>query len=152
MQIEYRTANLVDIPFLARLRSEGWGEAEYWMPRITGYMNSVHHPQKALMPRVVYVAIENEMIIGFIAGHLTQRLDCEGELEWIDVTLARRRKGIATELVRLLAKWFAQQSAKKVCVDPGNDDARKFYAALGAENLNAHWMYWKDINTLLKGE
>jgi GNAT superfamily N-acetyltransferase len=150
MQIEYRIATLADVPSLAQLRAEGWGEAEYWIPRITGYMKGEHHPQKALMPRVVYVAVENYIIIGLVAGHLTQRLECEGELEWIDVTSASRRKGIASELVRILAAWFAEQNAKKVCVDPGNPDARKFYAALGAENLNAHWMYWEDITTLIK--
>ena len=150
MKVEYREATLADIPSLAELRAEGWGEAEFWIPRITGYMKGEHHPQKALMPRVVYVAIENEIITGFIAGHLTKRLECEGELEWIDVTFAHRRKGIASELVRILAAWFAEQGATKVCVDPGNDYARKFYAALYAENLNAHWMYWKDITALLK--
>jgi len=150
MRVEYREGTLADIPSLARLRSEGWGEAEYWVPRITGYMKGEHHPQKALMPRVVYVAVENDIIIGFIAGHLTQRLECEGELEWIDVTRTHRRKGIATELVRMLAAWFIEQKALKICVDPGNDDARRFYAALGAENLNAHWMYWEDISVLLK--
>jgi len=150
MQIVYRIATLADIPSLARLRAEGWGEAEYWIPRITGYMKCEHHPQKALMQRVVYVAIENDKIIGFIAGHLTKRLECEGELEWIDVTSTYRRKGIAGELVRILTAWFIEQKAKKICVDPGNGDARKFYATLGAENLNAHWMYWKDITVLLK--
>jgi GNAT superfamily N-acetyltransferase len=119
MQIEYRIATLADVPSLARLRAEGWGEAEYWIPRITGYMKGEHHPQKALMPRVVYAAVENDIIIGFIAGHLTQRLECEGELEWIDVTSAHRRKGIAGELVRLLAAWFAGQNAKKSVRRPG---------------------------------
>jgi ribosomal protein S18 acetylase RimI-like enzyme len=150
MQIEYRAATIADVSSLARLRSEGWGEAEYWIPRITGYMREEHHPQKALIPRVVYVAVENNKIIGFIAGHLTQRLECEGELEWIDVTSAYRRKGIATQLACILAAWFVEQKASKVCVDPGNDNARKFYAALGAGNLNAHWMYWEDISVLLK--
>ncbi len=150
MPIEYRIATPSDVPSLARLRAEGWGEAEYWIPRITGYMKCEHHPQKALMPRVVFVAVKGDVIIGFIAGHLTRRLECEGELEWIDVTSSHKRKGIASQLVRILATWFVEQGAKKICVDPGNDDARKFYAALGAENLNVHWMYWENINVLLK--
>lgn len=150
MQIEYREAIQSDIPSLARLRSEGWETVEFWIPRVTRYMNVENHPQKALAPRILYVAVENDKIVGFIAGHLTQRLECEGELQWIDITSANRRKGIATELVRMLAAWFVEQKALKVCVDPGNDNARKFYAALGAENLDAHWMYWKDIGVLLK--
>ena len=150
MQIHYRDAILPDIPSLARLRSLGWGDINYWIPRITAYMNGENNAQMALPQRVVFVAMENEDIIGFIAGHLTRRLDCEGELEWIDVDTGYRRKGIATELVRILAKWFEEQNVHKICVDPGNDDARKFYATNGAENLNAHWMYWEDIGVLLK--
>jgi len=150
MQIEYRTATLVDIPAMAGLRSEGWETVEFWIPRVTNYMNVESYPQKALVPRILYVAVENNRVVGFIAGHLTQRLECEGELQWIDVTRTHRRKGIASELVHILATWFVEQKAQKICVDPGIDGARKFYAALGAENLNAHWMYWKDIGVLLK--
>ncbi|MFI5161318.1 MAG: GNAT family N-acetyltransferase [Sphingobacteriales bacterium] len=150
MEIGYRTATQSDIPALARLRSEGWETEEYWIPRITGYIKGELHPQNALMPRVVYVAIENDIIIGFIAGHLTKRLECDSELEWIDVTSQFRRKGIATELIRMLAAWFIEQKALKICVDPGNDTARIFYSSLGAENLNAHWMYWNDISVLVK--
>jgi ribosomal protein S18 acetylase RimI-like enzyme len=150
MQIQYRIATPSDIPSLALLRSLGWGDVGYWIPRITAYMNGENNPQMALAPRIVYVAIENNEIIGLIAGHLTRRLDCEGELEWIDVDTEYRRKGIASELVRLLARWFKEQNAGKICVDPGNEPARKFYAATGAENLNAHWMYWKDISIILK--
>jgi GNAT superfamily N-acetyltransferase len=150
MPIEYRVAAASDIPALARLRTLGWGDVGYWIPRITAYMNGQNNPQKALAPRVLYVAVDGDGIVGFIAGHLTQRLDCEGELEWIDVDTAYRRKGIASELIKILAKWFAEQNAKKICVDPGNDDARKFYAANGAGKLNEHWMYWDDIASLLK--
>jgi len=148
--IQFKIATDSDIPSLARLRSLGWGDIDYWIPRVTAYMNGENNPQKALPQRVLYVAAERDAIIGFIAGHLTQRLDCEGELEWIDVDTGYRRKGIASELVRVLAKWFEEQGAYKICVDPGNESARKFYAANGAENLNAHWMYWKDMSILLK--
>ncbi|MGZ3778132.1 MAG: GNAT family N-acetyltransferase [Mucilaginibacter sp.] len=139
-----------DIPHIARLRSLGWGDVDYWIPRVTAYMNGENNPQKALPQRVGYVAEENGQVIGFVAGHLTTRLDCEGELEWIDVDTDYRRKGVASELVRMLAKWFEDQGARKICVDPGNENARKFYTANGAENLDAHWMYWTDISLLLK--
>jgi GNAT superfamily N-acetyltransferase len=147
--IQYRIATESDIPSLARLRSLGWGDVNYWIPRITAYMNGTNNPQQALAPRVVYAACEDDKVIGLIGGHLTRRLGCEGELEWIDVDTEYRRKGIASELVKVLAKWFAEQNAKKICVDPGNDNARKFYAANGAGNLDQHWMYWEDISVLL---
>jgi GNAT superfamily N-acetyltransferase len=148
--MHFRLATVDDIPSMARLRSLGWGDIEYWIPRITAYMNGTNNPQKALPPRVLYVAVDDDKIIGLIAGHLTTRLDCEGELEWIDVDTEYRRKGIASELVKILAKWFAENNARKVCVDPGNDVARAFYTANGAGNLNAHWMYWENIAIVLK--
>ena len=150
MRLKYRLANTADAIALAQLRSSGWGTEDYWVPRILGYMQGKNHPQLALLPRVLYVAADGDEVVGFVAGHLTRRFDCQGELEWIDVAAEYRRRGIGTELVLLLAKWFDGQGANKVCVDPGNEHARKFYTALSAENLDAHWMYWNDISTILK--
>lgn len=147
--MHFRLATVDDIPSMARLRSLGWGDVPFWIPRITAYMNGANNPQKALPSRVLYVAIDDNKVVGLIAGHLTNRLDCQGELQWIDVDTEYRRRGIASELVKILAKWFAEQNARKICVDPGNDAARKFYAANGAENLNAHWMYWDNIAVVL---
>jgi GNAT superfamily N-acetyltransferase len=148
-KMQYREANKSDINTIAQIRANEWGTAEYWNTRISGYMDCTHHPQQALMPRIIYLAIENETIVGFIAGHLTKRYECDGELEWIDVIREYRRNGIASELVRLLAKWFIEQNAFKICIDPGNITARQFYAKNGAEPLNEHWMVWKDINVVL---
>ena len=148
MPILYRTALESDIPSLARLRTLNRGTIEGWAPYIKGYMNGMTNPQKALSPRIVHVAMDDNEVVGWIAGHLTRRLGCDGELQWIDVDPGYRRKGIASELAKVLAKWFAEQNAKKICVDPGSD-ARKFYAANGAENLNQHWTYRNNITILL---
>ena len=145
----YREALPTDVPALARIRAAEWESEEYWTQRITGYMQAQVHPQKALVPRVLFIACEGYAIMGFIAGHLTRRFDCEGELEWIDVVSEHRRRGIGSEMVRLLARWFIQHSAHRICVDPGNPSARSFYLRLGAENLNQHWMFWSDISILL---
>ncbi|MBS1527190.1 MAG: GNAT family N-acetyltransferase [Bacteroidetes bacterium] len=150
MEIRYRIATETDIPSLAGLRALTRGTVEGWAPYIAGYMEGINNPQKALAPRAVYAAMDDEKVVGWIAGHLTKRLGCDGELQWIDVAPEYRRKGIASELVKLLAGWFAGQNASKICVDPGNDDSRKFYAANGAENLNQHWMYWEDITILVE--
>jgi len=105
------------------------------------------HPQKALKPRVTYVAIEDGLVVGFIAGHLTQRHKCEGELEWINVVAEKRGSGIASELLRRLAEWFVEEKALKICVDvqPANTVARRFYREHGAEDLKPHWMVWNDV-------
>ncbi len=138
---------------MARIRNANWGSEEYWRVRISAYSEGTLHPQQALLPRVIYVALGGGSLVGFIAGHLTRRYHCDGELERIDVIREHRRRGIASELLRHLAAWFAEQKALRVCVDvdPANAVARTFYASHGAGNLNAHWLVWDDIS-VVRGE
>lgn len=149
--IHYRKADTSDVPALAQIRSIDWGSEEYWRARIYGYINGELNPQKALAPRIVYAAFYGDLAVGFIAGHLTRRYECDGELEWLSVIPAHRRSGVASELLRLLAAWFVEEKAHKVCVDvdPANTAARRFYANHGAGSLNPHWMVWKDIGVVL---
>lgn len=149
-QIEYREASLADVPAMARIRTAEWGTEENWVNRIGGYLDSELHPQQALLPRIGYLACDDKNVIGLITGHLTKRFGCDGELQWINILPGYRGKGIASALLRLLAEWFVQQNAFKICVDPGNENARKFYYSHGAENLNQHWMFWKNIESILK--
>jgi GNAT superfamily N-acetyltransferase len=150
-EIGYRAAEKADVPALARVRARNWGTEEYWIQRLTAYMDRELHPQEALLPRVVFVAQEGDAIVGLIAGHLTRRFDCEGELEWIDVVSERRGLGIAGELLRRLATWFIAEGARRVCVDvvPENGRARAFYQRRGARPFKPSWMLWEDIGTVL---
>ncbi len=147
--VTYRKALKSDVAASARIRSADWETESYWTIRISRYMEGELHPREALPPRVLYVAVEDHAIVGFIAGHLTRRFGCQGELEWIDVIRERRRQGIASELLRLLAAWFVEQKALRVCVDPGNDIARQFYSRHGAVALNRHWMVWENARDIL---
>ena len=151
--VDIRTADIGDVDALARIRSAEWGTFPYWQARIRGYMLGERNPGEALPPRMVIVAVTGDEGVGFIAGHRTRRHGCEGELQWLDVTRALRRTGVATELLRRLALWFARNEAKRVCVDvdPGNAPARAFYTRNGAAPLNPHWLVWEDV-TLLSGE
>src|SRR5437868_9441951 len=148
--MHYREADKSDIPAMARLRAAEWETEDYWRTRISGYMDQELHPRQALNPRVLYVAVEEDLMVGFIAGHLTKRFSCDGELEWIDVVRERRRSGIASELLRVLAAWFVEREALRVCVDPGNAVARLFYARHGAEALNQHLLVWRGISVVLR--
>lgn len=134
----YREAEKSDIPAMARIRVAEWETEEYWRNRIAAYLDCELHPQHALKPPVSYIAREDESVIGFIAGHLTRRYSCDGELEWINVIAERRGGIIASELLRLLADWFISQKASRICVDvqPANVAARKFYKRQGVEDLN----------------
>lgn len=147
--ITFREATKQDIPALAEIRGDSPENREYWNSRILGYLNCTHHPQQALYSRIIYVACVRGAIIGFAAGHLTQRYNCEGELQWVNVIEKQTRKGIASKLVQILANWFIKQNAYKICVDPGNDAARHFYKMNGAENLTEHWMFWPDIRNII---
>jgi ribosomal protein S18 acetylase RimI-like enzyme len=144
----YRPSQAADIPAMAQIRAREWGSFDYWTNRIAGYLEGESNPQRALPPRTCYVAIDESSMVGFVAGHLTRRYGCEGELEWINVIPERRGAGIASELLRLLAGWFVEHKAFRVCVDvePSNAAARAFYTRHCAETLNAHWLVWNDIS------
>jgi len=150
--VHYRQADQSDIPAMARVRAQDWGDEAYWSGRISRYMDREDHPRHALMPRVIYVALADDVLVGLIAGHLTRRHACDGELEWISVTPERRGSGVAPELLRLLAAWFAEQNASRICVDvePNNATARRFYTRHGAGHLNEHWLVWDDIKLVLE--
>jgi GNAT superfamily N-acetyltransferase len=147
MSIIYRRALLTDVPAMAGLPRPG--EAGGDPPdRMLSYLAGESHPRQALPPRAMWLAESSGAPIGYAAGHLTRRFDCEGELQWIYVALEHRRSRIGTELLRLVASWFVEQNALRVCVDVGDDAARPFYRQLGAVDLNKHWMVWNDISRL----
>ena len=150
--MKYRLARKSDISAIARIRAADWETEEYWQARISSYLAGEHHPREALAPRVIYVAAEADSLAGFIAGHLTRRYKCDGELQWIDVIPENRRTGVASQLLRNLASWFVEQKAFRICVDvkPENTVARRFYKSHGAEELNKHWLVWSNINAVIE--
>jgi GNAT superfamily N-acetyltransferase len=145
-----RPAEPRDIPAMAVLRSYHWETAAFWEPRVQHYLFGEHSPQKALPQRAAFVAEEDSAVIGFVAGHLTRRYQCDGELQWINMAPNHRGRGIAGSLLVNMAQWFAQQNARRICVDvvPENTVARRFYSAHGAIPLNPHWMVWEDFTKI----
>jgi GNAT superfamily N-acetyltransferase len=146
--VHYRRVVPSDMPVLARLRGEGeaGGASEERMGR---YLAGEHHPQQALLSRVMYVAAEAGAPIGYVAGHLTRRFGCDGELQWIYVVPEHRGTRVAAELLCLLATWFVEQGARRVCVDVGDERARHFYKRHGAVDLNKHWLVWNDVSAVI---
>src|SRR5258708_10752624 len=96
------------------------------------------------IPEFFSILLEGDSLVGFIAGHLTRRYACDGELEWINVIPERRGSAVASELLRLQATWFVEQRASRICVDvdPNNTSARRFYKRHDAVDLNEHWLVW----------
>jgi len=58
MIITIRLASDEDIPTMARIRSEEWGDPAFWMDRITWYEHGKHSPQQALPERAIFVAVD----------------------------------------------------------------------------------------------
>ena len=69
------------------------GTEDYRKTRIERYMRGEHDPQKAVKPRIVYVAVQNSAVLGFITGHHTRGYECDGELQWINVIAEERNTG-----------------------------------------------------------
>jgi GNAT superfamily N-acetyltransferase len=147
---QFREATTVDVPAMAqcRLADPAAGAAD---PRMAAYFDGRHHPQHALLPRVGYVALADGAVIGYIAGHRTTRHDCDGEMQYLFVAPAYRRRGIAMALLRLLARWFREHGARRVCanVDTVSPGAQPFYVASGASPLSEYWYAWEDISDVL---
>jgi ribosomal protein S18 acetylase RimI-like enzyme len=137
------------VPALVRMYQEGeaGGSPDQRMER---YLAGQHHPQQALLPRVMWMATEMISPIGYVAGYLSRRFDCEGELQWIYVIPERRDGHVAAELLRRLAAWFVEQRALRVCVNVSVEHARHFYRRHGALELSKHWMVWDDISIVVK--
>jgi GNAT superfamily N-acetyltransferase len=143
----YREAAAGDVAEMARIREAGGWEGGAGAERMARYLAGEHHPQQALAPRAVYVAETGGAMAGFIAGHLTTRFGCDGELQWIFVLPGRRGAGIADGLFGRLAAWFAGYDARRVCVnvEPDNPRGRAFYARHGARPIHPYWMMWDDV-------
>ena len=147
--VAYRAAGSADVDAMYACRqtdpSAGHGD-----PRIAAYLDGAHHPHQALAPRVAYVAERSGVVVGYIAGHLTRRFDCDGEVQYLHVALSQRRSGVASELLRRLGAWFVEQGAFKICVDVNAESppARPFYSRHDASAIDRHWMVWKDIRAL----
>ncbi len=147
--ISYREVSPHDVPGLEHMRLPDTvaGPAD---PRMAVYLRREHHPQQALLPRVMYLAETPKGPIGYIGGHLTERYGCDGEVQYLYVSPDHRRLGVATELLRMVMSWFEEKSASNICVDvaPDNEGARAFYHGHGAVFLNSHWLVWKSLPLL----
>src|SRR5690242_11435475 len=110
----FREATSIDVRAMEQCRMEDpeAGEADR---RMAAYLDGRHHPGQALAPRVAYVAEVEGRVVGYIAGHLTRRYSCGGELQ---VSLRR-----------------AQLSSRGRGVESGSAAGTLVLGATGAEGL-----------------
>ena len=144
--LRYREARSSDVPAMARCRASdrAAGPAD---ERMAAYLDGEHHPREALAPRIAFVALDEGEVVGYIAGHATTRHGCAGEVQYLYVTPAFRRRRVATTLLRSLAAWFNDGGIRRACVNVNieSPEAAPFYHHLGAVPLNRYWYIWEDI-------
>lgn len=126
-EIRYRRAEAADVPSLALLPGQGepGGAAD---KRMLPYLLGQHHPQQALGPPVMWMALDGELPIGYIAGHLTRRFDCDGELQYLYVLPAHRGGEV-----------------RRACFASLRADSTRH----AATELRKHWLVWEDIGAVL---
>ncbi|MGH7650664.1 MAG: GNAT family N-acetyltransferase [Gemmatimonadaceae bacterium] len=148
--VKYREATTADVPGMERCRAAD-AESGPADARMSAYLEGRHHPQHALAPRTAFVALAGDDVVGYIAGHATTRYGCNGEIQYLYVSPSYRRRGVARDLLRSVARWFHTQGIRRVCVNADIDSAGAvpFYAAEGARPLNKHWYIWGDIGLVL---
>ena len=148
--VQYREARSRDVPAMERCRAgdRAAGPAD---ERMAAYLDGKHHPQQALAPRTAFVAIAEGEVVGYIAGHATTRHGCAGEVQYLYVAPAFRRRGVAGALLSCLAEWFTGRGIHRACVnvDAESPGAAPFYRQLGAVPLNRYWYWWEDIGDVL---
>ncbi len=146
-----RIAQTADVGALAGIRAKSWGTNDYWLDRITNYLNGTGGPASALPQRIILVATMDEKVAGMIAGHLSRRFNRDAELQWLDVHPDFSRQGIGSVLWRCLAHWLVKEGARNILVnvEPDNEAARAFYTHQGAREMNDHWMEWARLDRYL---
>ncbi len=149
--IRYREATLEDAPAIAKLCANAPQELGYWKARIHGYLNLELNPHQATNTRLVYIAVHKDIIVGFIAGHLTKRAEYTGQIQWIMTGDQCRRTGIGSELLWIMAGWFIEHNvvSVRVDVDPENTGTWLFYQHHHALSINRYWLFWDDIQLVL---
>lgn len=143
MPIHIEPATLNDLPAMCRLRAEYQGHLLEWEPRIAAYIIGQLTPAFGLEPRAIFVAVdENNDVVGFIAGHLSKRFHCDGEIYWLNVQADRRGHRIADQLLAALFDWFTQHNAHKLCIEvpPSAESARKLLARHNAQPIGPLWL------------
>lgn len=88
--------------------------------------------------RIIFVAIENEKIIGMIGGKFYKTIPIlkhpkKGYISNLYIAKAHRKKGIAKKLISRMLKWFKQNGVPHISLEIHVDNmaAQNLYHKLG---------------------
>jgi GNAT superfamily N-acetyltransferase len=106
-------------------------------------------PQTSKPERVVFKALSENRIVGYLAGHLTTRFDMDAEIQSFYILKPYQRQGLGMKLLKKFGEWLISEKATRLCVgiSPANI-YKTFYLKNNGQYLNDHWIYWSDIKEL----
>ena len=107
-------------------------------------------PASSKPPRIILKAVTDGTIIGYIAGHLTNRYGLDAEIQSFYILKEYQRNGTGKQLLKILVEWLLTQHAKSLCagINPANK-YQAFYLKYGGRYLNEYWIWWNDAEKLL---
>lgn len=144
VEIESKIASIpeivtgIDIDYAARLQR--------WHTYFKG-----ESPKSSKPERLILKAEISEKIVGYIAGHLTTRYEKDAEIQSFYMLKEHHRNGIGKTLLNRFVQWALNQHAKSLCVGIAPENKyQAFYLKYGGQNLNPHWIYWDNLQDLIK--
>lgn len=114
------------------------------------YLSGASSPKLARRERVAFKACADDKMVGFIAGHLTNRFGKDVEIESFYTLEDDQQTGAWGQLLLHFIEWARGHEAKSLCVGVGPElnEYREFFIKYGATYLNPRWIYWDDMAAL----
>jgi GNAT superfamily N-acetyltransferase len=136
-----REIRITDAEAAARLSNE------LGYPVTAASMEERIRRRAALRDRVVYVACQNDAVVGWVDVGITNHLQAEpyGEIGGLVVSAACRSVGIGARLVERAEQWIRQQGLSRVTVRSriAREAAHRFYLREGYERTKTSAVFSK---------
>lgn len=145
-QVEIASKAQSMLPYLESFEMDYEKRFARWQTYFAG-----QSPTSAKPERVVFKALIENELIGYIAGHLTTRYHKDAEIQSFYVLKEYQRKGVGLQLLQCFVKWLIELEAGSLCVGIAEANPyQAFYLKFNGKYLNPHWIYWDDLNKLLQ--
>lgn len=128
---------------------EGSSSREGAIKRWRGYIKGTHHPRFSKSPRKIYLAFDDDRLIGHVACHLRTKQGFESELQSIFVLHEYQRQGLGTKLLQAVVEWLMEMGAKSMMAGFYSDNEyQRFYLKYGGVKAAGSRCEWYNLNYL----